>query len=127
MKLGNGKTLVITANQPDKNKYITKVTLNGEEISHCYITYDQLMQGGTLDFTLSATPDKRWGTAPEYAPYSYTEQPTVSIPYIANDLDLFEGEITAELKSTTPGRLSITRLTDRNRMRTLPYTASHSS
>ena len=38
MKLGNGKTLVITANQPDKNKYITKVTLNGEEISHCYIT-----------------------------------------------------------------------------------------
>lgn len=102
MKLGNGKTLVITANQPDKNKYITKVTLNGEEISHCYITYDQLMQGGTLDFTLSATPDKRWGTAPEYAPYSYTEQPTVSIPYIANDLDLFEGEITAELKSTTP-------------------------
>lgn len=55
MKLGNGKTLVITANQPDKNKYITKVTLNGEEISHCYITYDQLMQGGTLDFTLSAT------------------------------------------------------------------------
>lgn len=102
VKLGNGKILTITANQPEKNKYITSVSLNGEEIKHCYITYDQLMQGGTLDFTLSATPDKRWGTAPEYAPYSYTEQPTVSIPYIANDLDLFEGEITAELKSTTP-------------------------
>ena len=102
VKLGNGKILTITANQPEKNKYITSVSLNGKEIKHCYITYDQLMQGGTLDFTLSATPDKRWGTAPEYAPYSYTEQPTVSIPYIANDLDLFEGEITAELKSTTP-------------------------
>lgn len=102
VKLGNGKILTITANQPEKNTYITSVSLNGKEIKHCYITYDQLMQGGTLDFTLSATPDKRWGTAPEYAPYSYTEQPTVSIPYIANDLDLFEGEITAELKSTTP-------------------------
>ena len=102
MKLGNGKILTITANQPEKNKYITSVSLNGKEIKHCYITYYQLMQGGTLDFTLSATPDKSWGTAPEYAPYSYTEQPTVSIPYIANDLDLFEGEITAELKSTTP-------------------------
>ena len=90
VKLGNGKILTITANQPEKNKYITSVSLNGEEIKHCYITYDQLMQGGTLDFTLSATPDKSWGTAPEYAPYSYTEQPTVSIPYIANDLDLFE-------------------------------------
>ena len=102
VKLGNGKILTITANQPEKNKYITSVSLNGKEIKHCYITYYQLMQGGTLDFTLSATPDKSWGTAPEYAPYSYTEQPTVSIPYIANDLDLFEGEITAELKSTTP-------------------------
>ncbi|TGY56031.1 GH92 family glycosyl hydrolase [Parabacteroides distasonis] len=102
VKLGNGKTLTVTANQPEKNKYITSVSLNGKEIKHCYITYDQLMQGGTLDFTLSSTPDKRWGTAPEYAPYSYTEQPTVSIPYIANDLDLFESEITAELKSTTP-------------------------
>lgn len=127
VKLGNGKILTITANQPEKNKYITSVSLNGKEIKHCYITYDQLMQGGTLDFTLSATPDKRLGTAPEYAPYSYTEQPTVSIPYIANDLDLFEGEITAELKPRHPRRLSITRLTDRNRMRTLRYTASHSS
>ncbi|WP_297908538.1 GH92 family glycosyl hydrolase [uncultured Parabacteroides sp.] len=105
VKLGNGKTLTVTANQPEKNKYITGVSLNGEKIEHCYITYDQLMQGGTLNFTLSAVPDKSWGTAPEHAPYSYTEQPTVSIPYIANDLDLFEGEITAELKSTTPGAI----------------------
>ncbi|WP_165155294.1 GH92 family glycosyl hydrolase [Parabacteroides sp. ZJ-118] len=102
VRLGNGKRLTVTANQPDKNTYITSVSLNGEEIKYCYITYDQLMQGGTLAFTLSATPDKRWGTAPECAPYSYTEQPTVSIPYIANDLDLFEGEVSAELRSATP-------------------------
>ncbi|WP_102407334.1 GH92 family glycosyl hydrolase [Parabacteroides bouchesdurhonensis] len=103
IKLGNGKELIITANNPLRNKYITRVTLNGEEIKTCFITYDQLMQGGTLDFTLTATPDKNWGMQPEDAPYSYTTKPTTSIPYIANDLDLFEGEVTAELKSTTDG------------------------
>ncbi len=101
IKLGNGKTLVVTANEPKRNKYITKVMLNGEEIKTCFITYDQLMQGGLLDFTLTTTPDKHWGTQPEDAPYSFTTKPTVSIPYISEDLDLFEEEITAQLKSAT--------------------------
>ncbi len=105
IQLGNGNTLTITANQPTKNKYITKVSLNGEEIKTCYITYEQLMQGGTLDFTLSTTPDKTWGITPDAAPYSYTEQPTVSIPYIANDLNLFEGTTRVEIQSTTPGAI----------------------
>lgn len=105
MRLANGKTLTITANQPGKNRYITRVTLNGQEIKTCYLTYDQLMGGGTLDFTLAAAPDKTWGTDPSAAPYSFTEKPTVSIPYIANDLALFEDEVTARLASTTPGAI----------------------
>lgn len=100
--LGNGKTLTITANDPAHNRYITKVALNGEEIQASYVTYEQLTRGGTLDFTLSSTPDKSWGTEAAWAPYSYTERPTVSIPYIENDLSLFDQEIRAELKSATP-------------------------
>ena len=103
LRLANGKTLTVTANQPDRNKYITQVTLNGKTIDRCYVTYEQLMEGGTLDFTLSAEPDRTWGTDPAWAPYSYTTRPTVSIPSVANDLSLFDGEITAELKSVTPG------------------------
>ena len=74
------------------------MTLNGKTIDRCYVTYEQLMEGGTLDFTLSAEPDRTWGTDPAWAPYSYTTRPTVSIPSVANDLSLFDGEITAELK-----------------------------
>ena len=103
LRLGNGKTLTVTANQPGKNRYIQQVSLNGKEINTCYITYEQLMEGGTLSFTLSDTSDKSWGTDAAAVPYSYTERPTVSIPYIANDLYLFEGTITAELGSATPG------------------------
>lgn len=103
IQLGNGKTLVISANDPARNKYISKVILNGQEISTCYLTYDQLMEGGTLDFTLAATPDRTWGVEPADAPYSYTTRSVVSVPYIANDLYLFEEEVTAELKSATEG------------------------
>lgn len=103
VNLGNGETLKITANQPQKNKYISKIILNGEEIQACYITYEQLMQGGTLDFILTNKPTKQWGTKAEWMPYSFTKHPTVSIPYIDKDLYLFENEISADLQSATPG------------------------
>lgn len=103
MKLANGKTLVISANDPAHNRYITRVTLNGKELDTCFITYSELMEGGNLDFTLAAQPDSTWGTSPEAAPYSFTTEPTVSIPYISADLDLFEEETTAQLQCSTPG------------------------
>lgn len=103
IRLANGKTLVITANQPEQNRYIASVNLNGNELTDCFITYDQLMEGGTLSFTLSDQPDTGWGTAPDAAPYSYTTEPFVSIPSVASDLALFEGETTAALHCTTPG------------------------
>lgn len=53
--LSNGKTLKMTAlNQSDKNIYVEKVTLNGEEITSNYITHDELMKGGELVFTMSS-------------------------------------------------------------------------
>lgn len=103
LRLGNGKTLTVTANDPAHKGYISAVALNGKPVNVCYLTYEQLMGGGTLAFTLSDEPDRTWGTAPEAAPYSYTTQPTVSIPYVTHDLYLFEGETTADLHCTTPG------------------------
>lgn len=103
IRLGNGKTLTMTANAPERNTYISAVTLNGTPIETCYLTYEQLMAGGTLAFTLSSEPNRTWGTASENAPYSYTTRPTVSIPFVTNDLYLFEGETTADLQCTTQG------------------------
>ena len=52
--LPNGKTLkVSTANQSDENIYVEKVTFNGKELKDIYITHDELMQGGELNFTMS--------------------------------------------------------------------------
>lgn len=52
--LGNGKTLKITAhNQGKKNVYVESVKLNGVELDGCYITHEQLMGGGSLEFTMT--------------------------------------------------------------------------
>ncbi|GHT53485.1 alpha-1 2-mannosidase [Bacteroidia bacterium] len=103
IKLGNGKTLTIKANNPDKNIYIDKVTLNGTEIANNYVTYAQLMEGGTLDFTLSKQPNLTRGIAEETYPYSQTKGLVVSIPTTTQDLDLFENKAAADLVSATPG------------------------
>ena len=103
LQLANGKTLTITANNPKKNLYINKVTLNGEVIDKNFITYDQLMQGGTLAYTLTDQPDTERGVSPETFPYSYTEGKVVSIPSVPQDLNLFMDEITFDIVSATEG------------------------
>jgi len=54
LTLGNGKFFSITTdNQSADNVYITKITLNGQELKEPFITHNQLMEGGTLQFVMS--------------------------------------------------------------------------
>lgn len=58
--LENGKTLKINAlNQGDKNVYVQQVTLNGKALDRTYITHDELMNGGTLEFKMGSRAVKR--------------------------------------------------------------------
>lgn len=101
IKLANGKTLVITANNPEKNEFIEKVILNGEEITNNYLTYKQIMNGGTLEYKLTDKRNEEWGTTQESLPYSLTNGKVVSIPYTTEDLDLFIDKINVTLGSAT--------------------------
>jgi predicted alpha-1,2-mannosidase len=40
------------------NKYIQSVKLNGEPLNRTFITHQEIMDGGTLEFTMGAEPDK---------------------------------------------------------------------
>ena len=68
LHLQNGNTLTIKApNVSDKNCYIQSVTLNGKPL-HCgYITYEQIMAGGELVFTMGSKPNKKWFTEKPYS------------------------------------------------------------
>ncbi|MEY8687046.1 GH92 family glycosyl hydrolase [Bacteroides sp. AN502(2024)] len=103
VKLANGKTLTILANHPKKNNYISKVELNGKPIDTNFVTYEELMAGGELRFTLTDSPDRNRGVSPSSAPYSYTREKVVSIPYVDKDLNLFMDRVTVALSTATEG------------------------
>ncbi len=101
VKLANGKTLTINSNSSKSNIYINKVLLNGEEINKNFVTYEQIMNGGVLEFVLSNTPNKERGVEETTYPYSMTKARVVSIPYTTAYLNLFEDKIDVDLASTT--------------------------
>lgn len=59
--LTNGRNFVIEARgDVAANPYIASATWDGRPYNRAWFTHEQLMQGGTLVFTMSATPTK-WG------------------------------------------------------------------
>ncbi len=75
VSLDNGKKLVIAApNNSDKNFYVQDVKLNGKSTDKNYLKHFDLMKGGTLNFTMSATPSKSRGTKKESYPFSLSNE-----------------------------------------------------
>ena len=101
LALANGKQLVIKANSSKKNVYIKEVKLNGQAIDKNFVTYVQLMEGGTLEYVLTDEPCMDRGIAPEAAPYSFTKGQVTAIPYVTEDLNLFTDRIDVHLGSAT--------------------------
>jgi putative alpha-1,2-mannosidase len=54
------------------NRYVNQLTLDGKPYDKNYLTYEDLLKGATLNFEMSATPNKTRGTAPSAAPYSFS-------------------------------------------------------
>jgi predicted alpha-1,2-mannosidase len=55
LQLENGKTFEIkTKNQSDENVYVRKVFLNGKPLIRKFITFNDIMQGGSLLFVMSS-------------------------------------------------------------------------
>ena len=103
VRLANGRTLTVTADNPRRSVYIASVTLDGKPIDRNYITYDELMQGGELHFALRPRPDYERGTDDAAAPHSLTRGEAVSIPYTTQNVSLFTEPIAVALATTTSG------------------------
>ncbi len=75
LQLENGKEFVINAgNNSKENFYVDDIKLNGEEWDKNFISHKTLLDGGELDFSMAATPNKNRGTKPESFPYSMTNE-----------------------------------------------------
>lgn len=63
LNVGDGKTFTVLAkNNSDKNIYVQRATLNGKPYTRSYISYDEIINGGTLELVMGPKPSK-WGTA----------------------------------------------------------------
>ncbi len=59
IEIAPGKIFTVKAPAASlENKYIQKVTLNGQELNRSYITHQEIMDGGSLEFTMVSEPNK---------------------------------------------------------------------
>jgi len=75
LALPNGNTLTINSeNNGKENVYVKDVNFNGKSWNKNYIGHHELLEGGALEFTMDATPNKERGTSVEsYPPSMSTE------------------------------------------------------
>jgi predicted alpha-1,2-mannosidase len=87
----NGKQFeVIAKNLSEQNCYVKSVKLNGKPLERSYITFDEVYNGGTLEFTMTDKPDSEWATQPEHCPEVHIYgDPIVIVPTINANSDTF--------------------------------------
>ncbi|UJH67058.1 GH92 family glycosyl hydrolase [Allomuricauda sp. SCSIO 65647] len=60
--LPNSRTFKISAKETSStNRYVQSLKLNGKMSNRTYITHEELMEGGTLEFEMGPYPNREWG------------------------------------------------------------------
>ncbi len=71
LHLENGKKVTIDApRNSEANRYINRLTMNGAEYDNTFIDHQELLNGTSLVFDMTATPNQQRATAKENRPYS---------------------------------------------------------
>ncbi|MGI8884183.1 MAG: GH92 family glycosyl hydrolase, partial [Pyrinomonadaceae bacterium] len=101
INLENGKSFIIkTANVSASNLYIKSAKLGGVNHRKSFITHDELMRGGVLEFSMTDVPNEDWFT--EF-PISKIEENLVAVPLIEAAGRVFKNQNAINLKTTTQG------------------------
>jgi predicted alpha-1,2-mannosidase len=71
MHFENGKSFTIKVmNNTKGNSYISSAKLNGVPYTKSYLQYEDIAKGGEIEFTMSHTPNKSWGSSDSDVPVS---------------------------------------------------------
>lgn len=74
IRMGNGKDFTIVADHVSaRNKYIQSATLNGQPLDKPWFRHTDIENGGTLVLEMGDTPNTQWGSAPQDAPPSMSQ------------------------------------------------------
>jgi len=70
----DGKKFVVEANNNSKdNLYVQSVTLNGNTLNNNYITYKDIVNGGTIKYEMGGQPNKSRGVTKDTTPFSLSK------------------------------------------------------
>ena len=91
VKFENGKKLQIVAkNLSRENRFIESVKLNGKPLSRSYLYYDEIVNGGKLEFTMTEKRNTTWAIADDDCPVMYIkDNQIVTVPIINVDKYVF--------------------------------------
>ena len=71
LHLENGRTFTLKAlHASEKNIYIQSVRLNGRPYTKNYLSHEDILQGGTMEFVMGDKPNTVWGSASADCPPS---------------------------------------------------------
>ena len=74
ISLENGKQIVINApNSSDKNIYINSLMVNGKKYDQNWLNHFELLKGGSLNYIMSAMPNKQRGISTTAYPFSLSK------------------------------------------------------
>jgi predicted alpha-1,2-mannosidase len=75
LHLQNAKTFKILAPENSKeNLYIQSARLNQRAYTRTYLTHEDIVAGGNVEFAMASEPNEKWGTFAGDAPYSMTAE-----------------------------------------------------
>ncbi|WP_250435281.1 GH92 family glycosyl hydrolase [Hanstruepera flava] len=113
INLENGKQFTVIAdNLSDTNIYIEYAYLNGKALEHSYISHNDIMNGGLLEFKMTDNP-AIWGSRENEEPKtSIDEHIIVPVPFIAKGDVAFKGETKVVLENVDKEAQILYRLND---------------
>jgi len=69
----NKKFIIEATDNSKENVYIQSATINGKSLEKNYITYNKIVNGGTLRFEMGDKPNKTRGITKDSAPFSLSK------------------------------------------------------
>lgn len=108
----NGNKLIFNViNNKLENKYIQQIKLNGNVLTRSFLSYQEIMRGGTLEIIMGNTPVKDLFT--QHAPtMSIVPDYVVPAPFFEQETSVFEDEITISLSMIPMENVKIHYTTD---------------
>ncbi|MEN0130543.1 MAG: GH92 family glycosyl hydrolase [Brevundimonas sp.] len=97
----NGHLVINAPGRTDANRYVQSLTVGGQPVDRAYLSGDDLVNAGTLDYTVGSTPST-WATAAASAPGTIATAAAPTRVYVPNGTT----QVAAKAGDTINGKLA---------------------